>query len=41
MIKDKSEDINWFLEKFSDMVEANENNVTANQKFKLQNFKKL
>jgi ABC-type transporter MlaC component len=41
MIRDESEDINWFLEKFSDMVEANENNVTANQKFKLQNFKKL
>ncbi len=41
MIKDESEDINWFLEKFSDMVEANENNVVDNKKMELQNFKKL
>lgn len=38
MIKDESENINWFLEKFSAMVEANEKNAFNKSDIQIQTF---
>ena len=40
MIKNESEDINWFLEKFSEMVKANEKSASNSYNFKTQSFNK-